>query len=83
MIMEAIENKEQKQRNREKEYERKREAKRRERMLYHLRHAKVRTGVGEAPGAWGGLLRGGSRAAADYRARFEPVIDLRLLPYRP
>ncbi|KAG2430428.1 hypothetical protein HXX76_009953 [Chlamydomonas incerta] len=40
MIMEAIENKEQKARNREKEYERKRETKRRERMLYHLRHAK-------------------------------------------
>ncbi|GLI64258.1 hypothetical protein VaNZ11_007460 [Volvox africanus] len=40
MIMEAIENKEQKQKNRQKEYERKREAKRRERMLYHLRHAK-------------------------------------------
>ncbi|GIL78746.1 hypothetical protein Vretimale_355 [Volvox reticuliferus] len=40
MVMEAIENKEQKQKNRQKEYERKREAKRRERMLYHLRHAK-------------------------------------------
>jgi hypothetical protein len=41
MIMEAIDNKEQKQKNRQKEYERKREAKRRERMMYHLRHAKV------------------------------------------
>ncbi|GLC39744.1 hypothetical protein PLESTB_001958100 [Pleodorina starrii] len=40
MILEAIENKEQKAKNRQKEYERKRDAKRRERMLYHLRHAK-------------------------------------------
>ncbi|KXZ44007.1 hypothetical protein GPECTOR_75g731 [Gonium pectorale] len=40
MIMEAIENKEQKAKNRQKEYDRKREAKRRERMLYHLRHSK-------------------------------------------
>ncbi|PNH00179.1 hypothetical protein TSOC_014012, partial [Tetrabaena socialis] len=40
MIMEAIDNKEQKQKNRQKEYDRKREAKRRERTLYHLRHSK-------------------------------------------
>lgn len=46
MIMEAIDNREQKAKNRQKEYEKKREAKRRERMLYHLRHAKVGRGSG-------------------------------------
>ncbi len=46
MIMEAIDNREQKAKNRQKEYEKKREAKRRERMLYHLRHAKVGRGCG-------------------------------------
>ncbi len=40
--MEAIENKEQKAKNRQKEYEKKRDAKRRERLMYHLRNQKVR-----------------------------------------
>eukprot|EP00803_Ostreobium_quekettii_P008602 evm.model.scf_931.6 EVM.evm.TU.scf_931.6 scf_931:45254-50483(-) len=40
MIEEAVENKEQKQKQRHKEYERKRDNKRRERQLYHLRHTR-------------------------------------------
>lgn len=40
MIAEAVDNKEQKQKQRQKEYEKKREAKQRDRLLYHLRHAK-------------------------------------------
>lgn len=40
--MQAVDNKEQKAKQREKEYERKRDSRRRERLMYHLRHAKVR-----------------------------------------
>ena len=38
MIDEALENREQKAKQRHKEYERKREQKNRDRQLYHLRH---------------------------------------------
>jgi hypothetical protein len=38
MIDEAVENREQKAKQRHKEYERKREAKAAQRQLYHLRH---------------------------------------------
>ena len=41
MIWEAVENKEQKAKQRAKEYEKKREEKGRLRQLYYLRHSKV------------------------------------------
>lgn len=40
MILEAVENKEQKAKQRAKEYEKKKESKRTERHIYHLRHAR-------------------------------------------
>lgn len=51
MIDEAIDNREQKQKQRQKEYERKREVKRRERQLYHLRHARDYEALGLPMGA--------------------------------
>lgn len=51
MIMEAIDNKEQKQKQRAKEYEKKKEAKRLERQIYHMRHARDYEALGLPLGA--------------------------------
>lgn len=51
MILEAIDNREQKQQQREREYERKREEKRRARVLYHMRHTKNYEALELAPGS--------------------------------
>eukprot|EP00884_Botryococcus_braunii_P012232 jgi/Botrbrau1/21009/Bobra.0144s0025.1 len=51
MIEEAIENKEQKQKQRHKEYERKRDQKARDRQLYHLRHARDYEALGVPMGS--------------------------------
>jgi hypothetical protein len=51
MIDEAVENREQKAKQRAKEYERKKEQKRRERQLYHLRHANDYEELGVQVGA--------------------------------
>lgn len=51
MIDEAVDNKEQKAKQRHKEYERKKEQKRRDRQLYHLRHARDYEELGLPMGA--------------------------------
>jgi hypothetical protein len=51
MIDEAVDNREQKAKQRHKEYERKKEQKRRERQLYHLRHARDYEELGVEIGA--------------------------------
>lgn len=51
MILEAIENKEQKQKQRAKEYEKKKEAKRTERQIYHMRHSRDYQALGVVIGA--------------------------------
>ena len=51
MILEAIENREQKKQQREREYERKRDEKRRARVLYHMRHTKDYEALELAPGS--------------------------------
>ena len=51
MIEEAIENKEQKAKQRAKEYERKREAKWRNRQMYHMRHTRDYEALGLPIGA--------------------------------
>ena len=51
MIEEAIENKEQKAKQRAKEYERKREAKWRNRQMYHMRHTRDYEALGVPVGA--------------------------------
>ena len=51
MIEEAIENKEQKAKQRQKEYDRKREAKWRNRQMYHMRHTRDYDTLGVPIGA--------------------------------
>lgn len=51
MIEEAIDNREQKAKQRQKEYERKREAKWRNRQMYYLRHTRDYEALGLAVGA--------------------------------
>jgi len=51
LILDAIENREQKAKQRAKEYEKKKEAKRTERQIYHLRHAKDYEALGLPLGA--------------------------------
>jgi len=51
LIIEAMENKEQKAKQRAKEYEKKKEAKRAERQIYHLRHARDYEALGLPLGA--------------------------------
>jgi hypothetical protein len=51
MIMEAVENREQKAKQRAKEYEKKRDAKRGERQIYHMRHARDYEALGLPLGA--------------------------------
>ena len=51
MIEEAIDNKEQKAKQRAKEYERKREAKWRNRQMYHMRHTRDYDALGLPIGA--------------------------------
>jgi pyruvate/2-oxoacid:ferredoxin oxidoreductase alpha subunit len=51
MILEAIANKDQKQKQRQKEYEKKRDQKARDRQLYHLRHARDYEALGVPMGS--------------------------------
>ena len=51
MIEEAIDNREQKQKQRQKEYDRKREAKWRNRQMYHMRHTRDYEALGLPIGA--------------------------------
>jgi hypothetical protein len=51
MIDEAVEARAQKAKQRQKEYERKRDAKRRERQMYHMRHARDYEALGVPVGA--------------------------------
>lgn len=50
LLMEAVENKEQKQKQRQQEYDKKREEKSRNRQIYYLRHAKDYEELGVPPG---------------------------------
>mmetsp|Transcript_34767 Transcript_34767/g.103136 ORF Transcript_34767/g.103136 Transcript_34767/m.103136 type:complete len:107 (-) Transcript_34767:7-327(-) len=51
MILEAVENKEQKAKQREQQYDKKREEKKRARLLYYMRHTKDYEALGLQPGS--------------------------------